>query len=124
MAKKKTSDFDKFVKAFSKEVNRIKKSVPETVSYVPVDIFRQTIDLVNENMRQLYQILHELNSKPECVINVRVGETEVTISGSETNKKYYISQAHTLLGNMTGVGTETTMRHSERDKFEREKCYQ
>lgn len=118
-----------FNELFTAKVNEMLKDVEnKRPLYVTYDIFKQAMELSTENMKTIYNVLHEIASEKTFSIDFSVGEFNFSISGRhedadkiiETSEKMANRLSNKLL-NCERLGLLN--KETKRDNDEHRKSY-
>ena len=118
-------DFQKFIQNLQK-ITDDPNSPP--MLFVPFDYFKMYCVLLEESMKELYQVLHEINMYKEFSSELKFGEMTYKISGpkEDTEKLIKASQEcfETMAKTLTKIGKAEMYKKEKRKRDDGNKSYQ
>jgi CRISPR/Cas system CSM-associated protein Csm2 small subunit len=125
MADDKKSIYDSFISRAKKQKELLNKFEG---TYVPLDVFRTTVELSTENMRQLYAMLHEMNMEKGFSMEMDLGGIKFVLAGSEANSENVILAAEKMIELLTSKfytknDMEKLMKENKRKDVDEQKSY-
>lgn len=64
--------------------------------FVPYDIYKQNLELMTENLRELYEILHDITMEKMFTIDFKIGDLSYTLSGRHEDSDKIIEASEKL----------------------------
>jgi len=92
--------FDGFLNRMKEYGESLKKN-PAKEPYVSFELFKQSMELNTENLRQLYSMIHDLNMQKSYSIEIDMGGIKMAITGEQKNSDNVIKAAEKLIDKLT-----------------------
>jgi CRISPR/Cas system CSM-associated protein Csm2 small subunit len=94
------NSFDGFLNRM-KEYGKYLKGTPAETQFVSFELFKQTMELNTENLRQLYSMIHDINMQKAYTIELDMGGIKFAISGEHKNSDNVVKAAEKLIDKLT-----------------------
>lgn len=92
------SFYEKFMSKAKKQDEDLKNSKAE---YVSMEVFKSAMELNTENMRQLYEMLHDINMEKVFSMEMDLGGIKFILAGSDANSDMVIKAAEKMIELLT-----------------------
>lgn len=117
--------FNKFKKEYEKVLDEINV---KKLKYVPYEIFRQAMEWNTENMKHLYDLMHQLATEQAFRIEFSIGEISFVFTGRHQDSDKIIESAERMVASITKKlldkeRTELISKSTKRNTDDKEKIY-
>lgn len=90
------TEFQNFIKRMQ-EYSKTLQQVSPTTQAVSFELFKQSMELNTENLRQLYSMIHDINMTKIYTIELDMGGIKLAITGDQKNSDDVIKSAERLI---------------------------